>query len=291
MPLLRQKLVTDHLNLIDVVVSLRDRHSKLKYAYLVLGEEEYRGEAALALSLAASRYEVCGGSSFGSYALCTMIPRLCDAASMFERYKSTRKADWSRVPTVKAVTFAVRESEASKSGEYIAEPSDREPVEPALTDEEFELLWQACRGLPGLPGYFARECLLGGMHVKELADRTGVKVQAVYQSRPLLAAAVDSVLKYTPAGGLVRRRRRAVVPRDAAIEIARCLESRKWHATSWYSFLSDTTLSVASLNAGLRYDGWFEVEPQQGLYFMPKEKKQVYREVRDAEKAQRPADQ
>lgn len=271
-----KELADNHLRLVDIVAALSRKKPELAYANDVLGEPELRQVASLALVKAAGRYDGSKGE-FSSYAICTMIFHVTDAAKRFLRFREGKRTSYKSIPVVVPVIFPRLGMDRDAQIEKGFVPSPVQPVfNPALDDDEKQLLHWACDTVPGKEGEILRQTFLGERFLKDVGRDFGLDAQNAWHSRENALDTLRLLVSYSSEGGLVRVPRLDCKPREGALLVATALEERKWKPASWVYLLKETELTPASLNAALGYKGWFSVH-SRGLYWMDASHKKAFR--------------
>lgn len=271
-----KEMAESHLHLIDITVSMSRKNPSLKFAIAVLGEPEYRQVASLALCKAAGRYDS-EKSTFSTYALCTIIPSITDAAKRFVRYRDGKRSTYKNIPTIDAAQFVGQGARGGKPGwdSIILNPA--QPVFKAtLDDDEVEILRWACQAIPGPPGEILRQTFLEERHLKDVGLQFSLSTQNTWHARETALDALRLLVEYTPEGGLVRVSRLDCKPEVGAALVASVLEERKWRPANWMRLLEETELTPESLNAALSHGDWFSVH-SRGLYWMSESSKESFR--------------
>lgn len=271
-----KEMAESHLHLIDITVSMSRKNPSLKFAIAVLGEPEYRQVASLALCRAAGRYDS-EKSTFPTYALCTIIPSITDAAKRFVRYRDGKRSTYKNIPTIDAAQFVGQGTRGGKPGwdSIILNPA-QSVFKTTLDDDEVAILRWACQVIPGVPGEILRQSFLGNRQLKDVGAQFGVSVQNAWHARSVALETLRLLVEYTPEGCLVRVPRLDCSPEVGAGLVASVLKERGWRQASWVSLLEATELTPEALDASLNYSDWFRVTTR-GLYWMDDSRKDLFR--------------
>jgi len=271
-----KEMAGSHLHLIDIAVSMSRKNSGLKFAIATLGEPEYRQVASLALCRAAGRYDS-EKSTFPTYALCTMIPTITDAAKRFVRYRDGKRSSYKNIPTIDAAEFVGQGTRGGKPGWDFIILNPVQPVfKPLLSDDELSILRWACDVIPGTPGEVLRQTFLEERLLKDVGVQFRLSAQNAWHSRQIALDALRLLVEYSPEGGLVRVPRLDCSAGVGARLVAAAIEERHWRPASWLRLLEETELTPESLDAALAHGGWFSTRTD-GLYWVNKPGKEAFR--------------
>lgn len=147
--------------------------------------------------------------------------------------------------------------EIERGDDWIGALVDDRAVKPGLDEDERELVRQTIDLLPPKLSSVARGIFLEGKTCLEIGKGSGFTRQMADQYKQQALHMLGLLLDWSE-GRVTLRQRKEASPEDAARMAAGKMAEVASHCLSLRHLLAWTGLSLKSINAGLKYNGWFE---------------------------------
>lgn len=131
------------------------------------------------------------------------------------------------------------------------------PTVPTLDEDERALVRQTIDLLPPKLSAVARGVFLEGKTCLEIGNESGFTRQMADQYKQQALHMLGLLLDWSE-GRVTLRQRREATPEEAALLLAGKMAQMASHCLGLRHLLAWSGLSLKSINAGLKYNGWFE---------------------------------